>query len=215
MAPALRLVQNVRSRIAIRPMPINDDILRTFRDLLEEARQSGDPEPTAMTLATADPSGRVSARTVLLKDVDPDGFVFYTNTLSRKGAQLAGNPQAALLFLWKGVRRQVQVRIEGAVTPVSDAEADAYFAGRPRDSQIGAWASEQSQLLDSRDTLLQRVASFNAKFEGQPVPRPAHWSGYRVAPDCIEFWYGGEHRLHDRFRHRWVDGAWVEERLYP
>jgi pyridoxamine 5'-phosphate oxidase len=196
-------------------MPISDEILRTFRDLLEQARQSGDPEPTAMTLATADAAGRVSARTVLLKDVDREGFVFYTNTLSRKGRQLGERPQAALLFLWKTLPRQVQVKVEGRVEPVSAQEADAYFASRPRDSQIGAWASEQSQPLDSRATLLARVAEFSAKFEGRPVPRPPHWSGYRVVPDLIEFWYGGEHRLHDRFQHRLVAGAWIEQRLYP
>jgi pyridoxamine 5'-phosphate oxidase len=197
------------------PMPISEDILSTFRALLEEARQAGDPEPTAMTLATADAAGRVSARTVLLKDVDAGGFAFYTNTLSRKGRQLGERPQAALLFLWKTLRRQVQVKVEGRVEPVGAAEADAYFASRPRDSQIGAWASIQSEPLDSRETLLARVAEYGARFEGGPVPRPPHWSGYRVVPDLIEFWYGGEHRLHDRFQHRLEDGAWVERRLYP
>lgn len=196
-------------------MPISEQLLRTFRELLEEARQAGDPEPTAMTLATADREGRVAARTVLLKDVDADGFVFYTNTQSSKGRQLAAHPHAALLFLWKTLRRQVQVKVEGAVVPVSAGEADSYFASRPRDSQIGAWASDQSQPLESREALLRRVEDFAAKFEGAPVPRPPHWSGFRVVPDMIEFWYGGEHRLHDRFRHRLVEGVWVVQRLFP
>jgi pyridoxamine 5'-phosphate oxidase len=196
-------------------MPISDDILRIFHALLEEARNAGDREPTAMTLATADSEGRVSARTVLLKHADAQGFVFYTNTQSLKGHQLAEHPQAALLFHWKDLRDQVQVRVEGRVTPVSDAEADAYFAKRPRDSQIGAWASDQSQLLENRETLMRRVEEFSAKFDGRDVPRPPHWSGYRLAPDTIEFWYGAAHRLHDRILHRLVDGRWVEARLYP
>jgi pyridoxamine 5'-phosphate oxidase len=196
-------------------MPISDDILSTFHGLLEEARQSGDREPTAMTLATADAEGRVSARTVLLKHADADGFVFYTNTLSLKGKQLAAHPQAALLFYWKSLRDQVQVRVEGRVTVVSDAEADAYFASRPRDSQIGAWASTQSEPLDSRETLMRRVQEYTHRFDGGAVPRPPHWSGYRVTPDLIEFWYGGAHRLHDRFQHRLIDGRWIEQRLFP
>src|SRR5690349_19946460 len=142
------------------------EALDTFAKLMEEARAAGDPEPTAMTVATADASGRPSARTVLLKAFDARGFVFYTNYDSRKGRQLTVNPQAALLFLWKTLREQVQVKIEGTVEPVTLAEAEAYFASRPRPSQIGAWASLQSQTLDSRDTFEARIDAFEKKFEG-------------------------------------------------
>lgn len=192
------------------------EALLTFRELLDEARVAGDPEPTAMTLATALPDGRVSARTVLLKGFDERGFVFYTNLESHKGEQMAANPQVALLFLWKTLRDQVQAKIEGRVEPVSEAEADAYFASRPRGSQLGAWASLQSQTLDSRATFERRLAEFEARFEGQPVPRPPHWSGRRVVPDMIEFWYGAQFRLHERQRYeRDAEGQWSRRMLYP
>ncbi len=191
------------------------DAIATFRALLDEAREAGDPEPTAMTVATADAKGRPSARTVLLKHVDERGFVFYTNFDSRKGRQLAANPQAALLFLWKTLREQVQAKIEGTVEPVTAAEADAYFASRPRESQIGAWASLQSQTLDARETFEARIAEFTAKFDGGPVPRPPHWSGFRVVPEMIEFWYGARFRLHERQRYARVDGRWTKRMLYP
>jgi pyridoxamine 5'-phosphate oxidase len=141
--------------------------------------------------------------------------VFYTNFDSRKGRQLAANPQAALLFLWKTLREQVQAKIEGTVEPVTAAEADAYFASRPRESQIGAWASLQSQTLDSRSTFEARIAEFTAKFEGGPVPRPPHWSGFRVVPEMIELWYGAKYRLHERQRYARVDGRWTKRMLYP
>jgi pyridoxamine 5'-phosphate oxidase len=189
--------------------------LITFRDLLEEARAAGDPEPTAMTLATSNADGRPSARTVLLKGFDERGFVFYTNLNSRKGQQLAQNPQAALLFLWKTLRHQVQVKIEGAVSGVSAEEADAYFASRPRESQLGAWASLQSETLDARSTLEQRLAELEQRYAGQAVPRPPHWSGFRVDPDLIEFWYGAPHRLHDRQRYERENGHWRMRLLYP
>jgi pyridoxamine 5'-phosphate oxidase len=191
-----------------------EHVLRTFDALLEEARAAGEPEPNAMTLATAT-SGRVSARIVLLKAVDERGFAFYTNTLSLKGRQLAEAPQAALNFHWKHLRDQVQVRIEGAVEPVSEAEADAYFATRPRASQLGAWASLQSETLDSRDTFERRYAEYEAKFEGTTVARPPHWSGYRLVPDRVEFWYGVPFRLHERHLHERCDGVWQERLLYP
>ncbi len=191
------------------------EALVTFRDLLDEARAAGDPEPTAMTVATCDASGRPSARTVLLKDFDDRGFVFYTNFNSRKGQQLRANPQAALLFLWKTLRYQVQAKIEGAVQPVSAAEADAYFASRPRASQIGAWASLQSETLDARATLDARIADLEREFEGREVTRPPHWSGFRVVPDMIEFWYGVPARLHDRHHYERVDGEWTKRLLYP
>ena len=189
--------------------------LDTFASLLKEATDGGDPEPTAMTVATADADGRPSARTVLLKAFDERGFVFYTNYESRKGRQITGNPHAALLFLWKTLREQVQVKIEGTVEPVSLAEADAYFASRPRPSQIGAWASIQSQTLDSRETFEARITAFEKKFEGVDVPRPPHWSGFRVVPELIEFWYGARYRLHERHHYQRMDGQWTLRMLYP
>jgi pyridoxamine 5'-phosphate oxidase len=191
------------------------EALVAFRELLDEARAAGDPEPTAMTLATSDTGGRVAARTVLLKAHDERGFVFYTNTRSRKGRELGTNPQAALLFHWKTLRNQVQVRIEGRAEPVSGAEADAYFASRPRASQIGAWASDQSETLPQREDFETRIAQFEQRFEGQPVPRPPHWSGYRVVPDRIEFWYGAEFRLHERYCYELLEGTWRKRMLYP
>ena len=189
--------------------------LDTFASLLKEATDGGDPEPTAMTVATADADGRPSARTVLLKAFDERGFVFYTNYESRKGRQITGNPHAALLFLWKTLREQVQVKIEGTVEPASLAEADAYFASRPRPSQIGAWASIQSQTLDSRETFEARITAFEKKFEGVDVPRPPHWSGFRVVPELIEFWYGARYRLHERHHYQRMDGQWTLRMLYP
>jgi len=195
--------------------PLHAEALAAFRELLAEATAGGDPEPTAMTVATADASGRPSARTVLLKDVDERGFVFYTNFDSRKGRQLAANPQAALLFLWKTLREQVQVKVEGTVEPVAAAEADAYFASRARASQIGAWASLQSQTLDARETFEARIAEFEARFEGGPVTRPPHWSGFRVVPEIIELWFGAKFRLHERQRYARGDGGWTKRMLYP
>lgn len=208
-------------------MPPPAEVLQEFRALLNAARASGDTEPTAMTLATAGADGAISARTVLLKDVDARGFVFYTNYNSNKGQDLEENPRAALLFLWKALRleavrleagldpKQVQVKIEGSVESVSASEADDYFAQRPRDSQIGAWASKQSETLASRDVLQQWINEFTAKFEGTEVPRPPHWSGFRVLPNMIEFWFGAAHRLHERVRHELVDGVWQNRTLFP
>jgi len=195
--------------------PLLAEAMDTFTRLLAEAKEAGDPEPTAMTLATADDEGRPSARTVLLKAFDKRGFVFYTNFDSRKGQQLTHNPHAALLLLWKTLREQVQVKVEGTVEPVSLAEADAYFASRPRPSQIGAWASLQSQTLPSRESFEARVAAFEKKFEGGEVPRPPHWSGFRVVPERIEFWYGARYRLHDRHHYERIGDAWTKRLLYP
>ena len=194
---------------------LSDEILDTFNALLAEAKASADPEPTAMTLATVGKGGRPAARTVLLKGLDARGFVFFTNFDSRKGRQLAGNPQAALLFHWKMIREGVQVKVEGTVEPVTAAEADAYFATRPRASQIGAWASLQSQPLPSREVFEQRIAAMEQRFDGVDVPRPPHWSGFRVVPEMVEFWYGARYRLHERQRHERVDGAWRQQMLYP
>ncbi len=189
--------------------------LKTFEDLLAEAKQSPDPEPTAMTLATVGRDGRPAARTVLLKGYDERGFVFYTNFNSRKGQQLAGNPQAALLFHWKHIREGVQVKVEGTVEPVSAGEADAYFASRPRGSQIGAWASLQSQPLASREQFDLRVADVEQRYAGIDVPRPPHWSGFRIVPERIEFWYGAQFRLHERQCYQRGGGEWTQVMLYP
>lgn len=194
-------------------MILNDEIMQRFQENLDAAIKADEPEPTAMTLSTVSAAGRVSGRVVLLKGHDENGFVFYTNTESSKGQQLAECQQAALTFLWKNIARQV--RLEGQTKPVSDAEADEYFASRPRGSQIGAWASLQSQPLDSRETLQQRVAELEQRYEGQEVPRPPHWSGYRLEADRVEFWYGRDFRLHDRFAFHWQDGDWKKQRLYP
>ena len=190
-------------------------ILATFQGLLAEAKASQDPEPTAMTLATADADGQPSLRTVLLKDADARGFVFYTNFGSRKGQQLLADPRCALLFHWKWLRDGVQVNVQGRAEPVSAEEADAYFATRPRGSQAGAWASLQSQTLDSRETFEARIAEAEARFEGVDVPRPPGWSGWRVRPVAVEFWYGAAFRLHERQRWEWVDGGWRRRMLYP
>ena len=170
-------------------------------------------EPTAMTLATAGADGQPSARLVLLKSVDARGFVFYTNLRSRKGRDLAANPRAALTVHWQPL--EVQVRIEGVAEQVADAEADAYFATRPRGSQIGAWASDQSETLASERELDARFAEFVRRFAGREVPRPPHWSGYRVVPQRIEFWRNRPSRLHERRLFEREDGLWRERLLYP
>ena len=191
------------------------EAVATFRALLDEATRAGEPEPTAMTLATADASGKISARVVLLKNVDEAGFCFYTNYHSAKAAQLAAHRQAALCLLWKTLRDGVQVRIEGEIEKVDAIDSDAYFASRARLSQIGAWASLQSQTLPARSELDARVAEFERKFAGGPVPRPPHWGGYRLKPDMLEIWYGQRARLHDRVRYDLADGVWSKRLLYP
>jgi len=194
-------------------MRLNDEILQRFDDGFGRAREAGLPEPNAMTLATADAEGRPAARTVLLKGHDEDGFVFYTNLGSRKGRMLAENPNVSLVFWWR--EHEEQVLIDGVAHPVSDAEADAYFQSRPRGSRIGAWASKQSSELNSRQTLVERVAELEAKYEGRDIPRPPNWSGYRVDPDRVEFWYGREFRLHERVLFTVGDGGWERKLLYP
>jgi pyridoxamine 5'-phosphate oxidase len=190
------------------------DPFALFDEWFAEARASEPNDPEAMALATADAVGNPSVRMVLLKGHGPEGFVFYTNEQSEKGRQLAENPHAALLFHWKSLRRQV--RIEGEVERVSDAEADAYFATRARDSQLGAWASAQSRPLDSRETFERRFEDVKLRYEGGDVPRPPHWRGFRVAPLSIEFWQDRPHRLHERrifLAQR--DKSWATWLLYP
>ena len=193
------------------------EALATFATLFEEASAGTDPDPNAMTVATATAGGVPSARTVLLKSFDARGFVFYTHLASQKGRELAENPHAALLFLWRRLREAgIQVRVEGAVELVDAAEADAYFASRPRMSQIGAWASAQSTRLASRDAFEQRIAEVVAEYAGRDVPRPPGWSGYRVVAAAFEFWYGAGSRLHERWRYeRDAGGGWAKWMLYP
>ena len=192
------------------------DALATFDRLFAQAADAGEPDPTAMALATAALDARPSLRMVLLKAHDARGFVFYTHLDGRKGRELQANPQAALLFHWPRVRQGVQVRIEGAVEIVGDAEADAYFASRPRVSQLGAWASLQSETLESRETFERRLERFTQEFDGTDVPRPPRWGGFRVVADMIEFWYGAEYRLHERWLYeRDADDAWSKRMLYP
>lgn len=198
----------------LREADVDPDPFRQFRAWFAEAAAAGVPQPEAMTLATATPDGRPSARVVLLRGADTRGFTFFTNYDSRKGDELSANPRAALVLFWKGPQRQV--RVEGRVEVVTAEESDAYFGGRPRGSQLGAWASPQSRVVPGRDVLERNLAEAAARYEGQPVPRPPHWGGYRVVPEVIEFWQNRPNRLHDRLRYvRQPDGTWRIERLAP
>ncbi len=190
-----------------------DDPYDTFAAWMAEAKQGEPSDPNAMTLATSTPEGRPSARIVLLKEWDRQGFVFYTNLESRKSKEIYNNPNVALLFHWKSLLRQI--RIEGKVTAVSDAQADAYFAGRPRLSRIGAWASAQSRPLPDRATFEADFAAADARFPGETTPRPPFWSGWRVTPEIFEFWQDQEFRLHDRIVFTPAGSAWRQSRLYP
>jgi pyridoxamine 5'-phosphate oxidase len=187
---------------------------RQFQVWFDQAVAAALPEPNAMTLATATPDGVPSARVVLLKGFDERGFIFFTNYESRKGQELARNPQAALVFWWAELERQV--RIEGRIEKVSAQETEAYFHSRPIGSQLGAWASKQSQVIASRDVLEQQLAEFKASYENQVIPCPSHWGGYRLIPNAIEFWQGRSSRLHDRLLYKQADnGSWSIQRLSP
>ncbi|AKF08694.1 pyridoxamine 5'-phosphate oxidase [Sandaracinus amylolyticus] len=193
------------------PVP---DPIALFLETRSRAEPNEPWDAVACALATADAKGRPSARFVLVKEVDADGFWFYTNEQSQKGKDLDANPWASLCFFWPSVH--TQFRIEGPVEKASAARSDAYFASRPRISQVGAWASDQSRPIASRETLTDRVRQLEAQFEGKPVPRPPHWGGYRVIPQIVEHWVEGDYRLHDRFRYeRQEDGTWRATRLAP
>jgi pyridoxamine 5'-phosphate oxidase len=214
---SLSVAQEVRKeyrRGTLLEADANPDPIRMFDEWLALAVVSGLREPNAMTLATSTPDGRPSARVVLLKSFDSQGFVFFTNYESRKGRELAGNPHAALVFWWGELERQV--RIEGQAVKVSAAESDAYYHSRPLGAQLGAWVSAQSSVIAGRDVLEGRLVELAAQYEGQHPQRPPFWGGYRLAPRAVEFWQGGVHRLHDRLLYtRAEPGAWKLVRLAP
>ena len=204
---------NMKKKSILTEKTVEHDPFKQFGIWYAEWLKTGTVNPDSVTLATSTADGNVSARTVLLKDYSHAGFVFFTNYDSKKGIQISQNPRAALLFYWPGSGRQV--RIEGVVEKISAAESDEYFITRPRESQIGAWASEQSRVLPDRTHLENRVEFFKNKFSDNPVPRPSHWGGFRLVPVWIEFWQEGEFRLHDRIIYTKQDGSWVIERLSP
>lgn len=197
----------------LRETDVDPNPFKQFQQWFEQALASQLPEPNAMTLATATSDGKPSARMVLLKGFDERGFRFYTNYKSHKGQELAENPQASLVFWWAELERQV--RIEGQVEKVSEQESDEYFYSRPFNSRLGAWVSEQSQVISDRHFLELRLEELKTKYESQNVPRPPHWGGFRVIPTVIEFWQGRPSRLHDRLNYRRQDDSWVIERLSP
>jgi pyridoxamine 5'-phosphate oxidase len=190
-----------------------DEALKRLTDELERASRAGVQEPHATVLATADRQGRPSARVVLIKQVDQDGLVFFSNRESRKGRELEANPRAALVFHWPPTG--IQVRVEGTVEHLPEARSDAYFASRPRDSQLGSWASEQSRPLSDYMHLLGRLARMQRRFEGQDVQRPPHWIGYRVVPTRLEFWKAGDYRLHERVLYEKTENGWEKGLLFP
>lgn len=192
---------------------VGNDPLAFFRKWFEQALAAQVPEPNAMTLCTATADGRPSGRIVLLKEIDNNGFTCFTNYASRKGLEIEQNPFAALVIHWIELERQV--RVEGTIGMISSEQSDAYFASRPRNSQLGAWASDQSTVIESRAMLEARLKTFQEQFGDGPIPRPPHWGGYRIVPETIEFWQGRPSRLHDRIRFRRVESIWVRERLSP
>jgi pyridoxamine 5'-phosphate oxidase len=210
-------IENLRKEYTARTLEVEEaqmDPFQQFEEWFAEAVRAQLPEPNAMTLATVAPNGQPSARIVLLKGFDREGFVFYTNYRSRKGEEMRENPRVALVFLWLELQRQV--RIEGAVERIDPEESTRYFQSRPRGSQIGAWASPQSAVIDRREDLEQRYAALESQYEeAEVLPRPAHWGGYLVRPHRLEFWQGRASRLHDRIQYRLEEGRWVIERLAP
>jgi len=214
MNPRRQDTGNTDRGLSLDESGVQQDPIRQFSAWYSQAIAHGIETPEVMVLATSDDEGKPTARCVLLKGHDEQGFVFYTHTISVKGRHLAANPRAALVFYWAGMHRQV--RVEGTVEPVSGGEADAYFASRPYGSRISAWAAPQSSVVRDRGYLEQRFAEFDRKFRGGVVPRPDTWSGYRVRPESLEFWQGRESRLHDRIRYRrGPEGKWIIERLAP
>ena len=201
------------TRAGLAESDVAPDPVEQFRRWFDETLAAGLHEPNAMTVATATADGRPSARVVLLKGFDERGFVFYTNYDGRKGRELDENPRAALLFYWGELERQV--RVEGAVSRVSEGESDAYYASRPRGSRLGAWASEQSRVVEGREVLEGRIGDLEAEYEGREVPRPPFWGGYRIGPEVVEFWQGRENRLHDRIVYRREGAGWEIRRLQP
>ncbi|MBK8509711.1 MAG: pyridoxamine 5'-phosphate oxidase [Candidatus Competibacteraceae bacterium] len=198
---------------ALRKAEVDPDPIKQFQRWLQEAVAARLPEPNAMTLATADRNGRPFARVMLLKECDAEGFAFFSNYQSAKGRQLAENPQAALVFLWLELERQV--RVEGKVSPIAPVESEAYFRSRPRESRLGALASRQSQVVASRRILDERFQQLADCYPGDDIPMPAHWGGYRLQPELLEFWQGRQGRLHDRLRYRRRENDWLLERLEP
>ncbi|MVM36874.1 pyridoxamine 5'-phosphate oxidase [Spirosoma sp. HMF3257] len=213
MSSAISDLRNEYTLSGLDTTDVAPDPIAQFRQWFDAALAAGVPEPNAMHVSTVTAEGRPDGRIVLLKDVSNEGFVFFTNYESRKGRELTQHPFAALTFFYPELERQI--RIEGKVEKVSSEESDAYFSSRPRGSQIGAWVSPQSDVIDSRDVLENRQRELEAQFADQPVPRPAHWGGFRVMPDVIEFWQGRPSRLHDRIQYTYEQGNWRIERLAP
>jgi pyridoxamine 5'-phosphate oxidase len=211
--PAIADLRQDYRQAALLEFAANPNPIAQFQSWFAAAVAAQLPEPNAMTIATATPDGIPSARIVLLKDVDDRGFVFFTNYNSHKGQELTANPQAAIVFLWTELERQV--RIQGRVEKIAPAESDEYFYSRPPRSRLGAWASNQSEVVADRSVLDQQLAELAAKYANQEIPRPEHWGGFRVMPTMIEFWQGRSSRLHDRLRYRSIDGAWMIDRLSP
>ncbi|MDP9454252.1 MAG: pyridoxamine 5'-phosphate oxidase [Actinobacteria bacterium] len=211
--PDLQSLRKEYTRAGLREADLAAEPAEQFRRWFDEALGAGLHEPNAMTVATASPDGRPSARVVLLKGFDERGFVFYTNYEGRKGRELAENPHCALVFYWGELERQV--RIEGRASRVPGEESDAYYGSRPRGSRLGAWASAQSREIESREALEERLGSLKREHEDREVPRPPFWGGYRVEPEVVEFWQGRENRLHDRLVYRSAPGGWEVVRLQP